>query len=360
MEEILMFFDVVKDAVESDEYDIIEDCAETEGALVGYSIVCKKDNRAPLIFWVKDNCKDIGEYVEDNINAGQVAFSIGLVISTLGMDSLTDEFITEAGGVQQFLDKYGNDGTAIDFEVDTAAGKEDSIDAAEFKSDSDAEAVENNIAIPSCLDGIAVEEEPEDTSVEEEGEEIEEKNSEDTHEEEIEANFNPIPQEVSEDSEEEEATEKTEGEIAEEETEDAPVEESSEQVEHEKEEECEKEEEPEAVAPVIECDGIAVPWLKFENNKIVLKFSDLANLVNFVGDASKQLEETEMKDTKILVESEKIKSAQLLDRYSPAVVKEFVLQYVLGAESSTDYIRITNILNSFCEYIEKEKIDSFK
>ena len=91
----------------------------------------------------------------------------------------------------------------------------------------------------------------------------------------------------------------------------------------------------------------SVPWLKFENNKIVLKFSDLANLVNFVGDASKQLEETEMKDTKILVESEKIKSAQLLDRYSPAVVKEFVLQYVLGAESSTDYIRITNMTGIF-------------
>lgn len=358
MEEILMFFDVVKDAVESDEYDIIEDCAETEGALVGYSIVCKKDNRAPLIFWVKDNCKDIGEYVEDNINAGQVAFSIGLVISTLGMDSLTDEFITEAGGVQQFLDKYGNDGTAIDFEVDTTAGKEDSIDAAEFKSDSDTEETENSIAIPSCLDGIAVEEEPEDTSVEE----IEEKNSEDAQEEEIEANFNPMPQEAVEDSGEEEVAEKTEKEsvpVEEEESimeeaENVPVEEPSEQVE------SEEEEENEAIAPVIECDGIAVPWLKFENNKIVLKFSDLANLVNFVGDASKQLEETEMKDTKILVESEKIKSAQLLDRYSPAVVKEFVLQYVLGAESSTDYIRITNILNSFCEYIEKEKIDSFK
>lgn len=358
MEEILMFFDVVKDAVESDEYDIIEDCAETEGALVGYSIVCKKDNRAPLIFWVKDNCKDIGEYVEDNINAGQVAFSIGLVISTLGMDSLTDEFITEAGGVQQFLDKYGNDGTAIDFEVDTTAGKEDSIDAAEFKSDSDTEETENSIAIPSCLDGIAVEEEPEDTSVEE----IEEKNSEDAQEEEIETNFNPMPQEAVEDSGEEEVAEKTkkesvpveEEESTMEEAEDVPVEEPSEQVE------SEEEEESEAIAPVIECDGIAVPWLKFENNKIVLKFSDLANLVNFVGDASKQLEETEMKDTKILVESEKIKSAQLLDRYSPAVVKEFVLQYVLGAESSTDYIRITNILNSFCEYIEKEKIDSFK
>lgn len=358
MEEILMFFDVVKDAVESDEYDIIEDCAETEGALVGYSIVCKKDNRAPLIFWVKDNCKDIGEYVEDNINAGQVAFSIGLVISTLGMDSLTDEFITEAGGVQQFLDKYGNDGTAIDFEVDTTAGKEDSIDAAEFKSDNDTEETENSIAIPSCLDGIAVEEEPEDTSVEE----IEEKNSEDAQEDEIEANFNPMPQEAVEDSVEEEVAEKTEKEIVPveeeesiiEEAENVQVEEPSEQVE------SEEEEESEAIAPVIECDGVAVPWLKFENNKIVLKFSDLANLVNFVGDASKQLEETEMKDTKILVESEKIKSAQLLDRYSPAVVKEFVLQYVLGAESSTDYIRITNILNSFCEYIEKEKIDSFK
>lgn len=358
MEEILMFFDVVKDAVESDEYDIIEDCAETEGALVGYSIVCKKDNRAPLIFWVKDNCKDIGEYVEDNINAGQVAFSIGLVISTLGMDSLTDEFITEAGGVQQFLDKYGNDGTAIDFEVDTTAGKEDSIDAAEFKSGSDTEETENSIAIPSCLDGIAVEEEPEDTLVEE----IEEKNSEDAQEEEIEANSNPMPQEAVEDSGEEEVAKKTEKEsvpVEEEESimeeaENVPVEEPSEQVE------SEEEEENEAIAPVIECDGIAVPWLKFENNKIVLKFSDLANLVNFVGDASKQLEETEMKDTKILVESEKIKSAQLLDRYSPAVVKEFVLQYVLGAESSTDYIRITNILNSFCEYIEKEKIDSFK
>lgn len=340
------FFDVRKNACDSDDFTIIEDCADTEGALSGYFIICYDRNIDGLIKWVEDNCKDITDYVADNIRNGNMPFAIDLVKPTIGIDSITDEFIADCGSVQDFLDRYGNEGSEISFSSVTDAKKEDGIDASSLEEPEREEEVP--IGVPSCLSGIQDDsldlagfgDEPSDSAIEEEDE-----------------TSSPEEPAFKDDT----TTDESDSEEVDEEPEAAET--------GEEPESAETGEEPESTcfnsdgtlgAPEIECDGIAVPFMNVNNGKISIKFSDLANLVNFVTEASAQLEEEDAKDTRILTESEKHEAAKVLDHYSPAVVKEFMLRYVLEAESSADYIRITSVLNSFCAYIEENKIDSFE
>lgn len=383
------------DAVDAEGSILVEKCKEYDAALAGYSIVCDREDLPGIIAWVSENMKDISDYIKGTFEGENPTFGFTLIRSTLNLGSFTQEFVEGCGSVQAFLDKYG---VSPSLEFSEEQEPEPRVEAPPLAQDmqgTDELFHTESMSIPQSLAPAYDGEEPQDNFSDVQDDFNDEQDDFGTSSESV----NPNSIFATDFEEKEEASAETEPvvKLAKEpepviaEKAEADIEEKSVLEESKLSEESPVLEEPmpeetylketvpeeEPAVSVcldkngdtiildpeetydVECSGIDISSLKFRNGKVIVPFCHLSELVGQVLLASSVIEQNDSNGFEILTNDSKFAAAQLVERYAPTVVKEFVLNYVRGATSDADLVRITKMLNEFCSFVADKKILSF-
>lgn len=370
---------------------LVEECKEYDTALSGYIIVCDRKDLPEVLAWTSENMKDILDYIKGTFSSDNPAFGFTLIRSTLNINSFTQEFVKSCGSVQAFLDKYGvspflersveqapeartwTPGLTQDIgrqeEESLPASMEipESLNAAygddeEEPQDSfgdpqdDFEDVQDDFSYGGCT-SIFVTDTVEDTEEPAEEKPIEEKPSVQLMEEEAAGEKPPVQLAKKEEAADEQPVQLTE---------------EREPVDGQPYVQFTDEEEPEntyfnsskvVLNPDevygVECAGMDISALQFRNGKVIVPFRHLSELVSQVVAASSVIEQKDAEGFEILTNDSKFAAAQLVERYAPTVIKEFMLSYVRSAGTDAELVRITRMLDEFCNFVAGKKILSF-
>jgi Cobalamin biosynthesis protein CobT (nicotinate-mononucleotide:5, 6-dimethylbenzimidazole phosphoribosyltransferase) len=383
MEEICSYLDIVKEgemaSFESGGF-VVEDCAGFDAALKGYSVVCYDYKVDGLKAWVRDNCRKVSDHVSNRIDDGNGAFALGIVKSILRLSSFTEEFVKEAGSAQDFLDYYGNkkrlaneslseERQRDDLADQIAEGElsvvvlEDDADSAdsdfhtgqwtdqiEFREENDnagegSEAIlgefaeGNTFSFTGLEDGefVSAAAELYDPSEEDS---VSATAADDTPDS-PDTSGTPIEESDGKKSEPGNAAEG--GSSAQTESQPEPVSDQGQELENVMEEELQ--------------EGIQIPADYTGGRQTVIPYTKLLNFANFIRNAANELESAEVPDTELLTAKDKQETLKYLDDYAPSVFKEFTLNYVQSAETELDYVRITKMLDGFCQFVERRTIN---
>lgn len=355
MHEVCKFLSVVREnGVEEDgSYFVVENCAKVDTALAGFVVVCFNEQLNSLFEFLDDRVSSVKDYVVENINSGNYKFAMDLIRETLHLTTYTEEFIGDAGSVQNFLDLYGIGSNNIEFaEMAETELPSEQIDF-------------------SSLAAVETAEEPEDVALGESSL-LNKMSEEATGEEDTwlptkeEMSSKPLPTFSPEPLTQEE-TNALLGKPEELE----PLEESF--VEPEEPEETQAEpktpEEPVYQKPVkvydnsaasieygVECSGVEIEGATFKDGKISVRFEELSKFVNSVMQVAGVLESKDSANRKTLTVEDLEAAASEVDKYAPSIVKEFLIYYVLKAEKDMDLLRVTALLDEFCTYISERNL----
>ena len=368
MEEICSYLDIVKESemasFESGGF-VVEDCTGFDAALKGYSVVCYAYKVDELKAWVRDNCRKVSDHVSNRIDDGNGAFALGIVKSILRLSSFTEEFVKEAGSVQDFLDYYGNkkrltnESLSEERQCDDLANQivegELSVVVLEEDADSDFHTGQWTDQIEFREENDNADEESEDILGEfaegntfsftglEDGEfvsaaaELYDPSEEDSVSMPA-ADDTPDSPDTSDTSIEEPDGEKgepgnvVEGESsAQTESQPEPILDQGQELENVMEEELQK--------------GIQIPADYTGGRQTVIPYTKLLNFANFIRNAANELESAEVPDTELLTAKDKQETLKYLDDYAQS------------AETELDYVRITKMLDGFCQFVERRSIN---
>lgn len=84
---------------------VIEDCKDYNGALKDFVLVLEPDRISLLETWIKNNVRTMQDHcIEMLKNEPKSTFKY--LMHMRNLSECTSEFVSEAGGIQQFLDKY--------------------------------------------------------------------------------------------------------------------------------------------------------------------------------------------------------------------------------------------------------------
>lgn len=84
---------------------VIEDCEDYNGALKDFVLVLEPDRISLLETWIKNNVRTMQDHcIEMLKNEPKSTFKY--LMHMRNLSECTSEFVSEAGGIQQFLDKY--------------------------------------------------------------------------------------------------------------------------------------------------------------------------------------------------------------------------------------------------------------
>ena len=84
---------------------VIEDCEDYNGALKDFVLVLEPDRISLLEIWIKNNVRTMQDHcIEMLKNEPKSTFKY--LMHMRNLSECTSEFVSEAGGIQQFLDKY--------------------------------------------------------------------------------------------------------------------------------------------------------------------------------------------------------------------------------------------------------------
>ena len=365
---------------------LVEECKEYDTALSGYIIVCARKDLPEVLMWTSENMKDISDYIKGTFSGDSPAFGFTLIRSTMNINSFTQEFVKSCGSVQAFLDKYGVSPSLERSVEQTPEARTWTPGLTQYIGRQEEESQPASIEMPESLkaaygDG---EEEPQDSFGDPQDD------------------FEDVPddfrdggrtsifvtdtiEDTEEAAEETPLVQPTEGEAA---VEKQPVQLTKEeepaggqpvQLKDEREPVDEQplvpftdEEEPEdtyfngskvVLNPDevygVECAGMDISALQFRNGKVIVPFSHLSELVSQVVAASSVIEQKDAEGFEILTNDSKFAAAQLVERYAPTVIKEFMLSYVRSAGTDAELVRITRMLDEFCNFVAGKKILSF-
>lgn len=367
MHEVCKFLSVVREnGVEEDgSYFVVENCAKVDTALAGFVVVCFNEQLNSLFEFLDDRVSSVKDYVVENINSGNYKFAMDLIRETLHLTTYTEEFIGDAGSVQNFLDLYGIGSNNIEFaEMAETELPSEQIDF-------------------SSLAAVETAEEPEDVVLEESS--LLNKMSEEATEEENtwlptkeEMSSKPLPTFSPEPLTQEE-TNALLGKPEEPLVEPEELEETPEETETPEEpkipEEPKTPEEPKApeesvyqkpvkvydnsaasIEYAVECSGVEIEGATFKDGKISVRFEELSKFVNSVMQVAGVLESKDSVNRKTLTVEDLEAAASEVDKYAPSIVKEFLIRYVLKAEKDMDLLRVTALLDDFCTYISERNL----
>jgi hypothetical protein len=90
---------------------------------------------------------------------------------------------------------------------------------------------------------------------------------------------------------------------------------------------------------------------------VKVPFNSLVDFANYINEAANKLETSEFAESYILQEDGIPYAIEYVDKFSPTMLKEFIKHYVQSAESDTDYIRITKLLDSLVRFSESYSKD---
>lgn len=357
MQEVCNFFSIVResDAAQSGGYRVVENCSKFDAALTGFFVVVFEEELGKVYDFVEDRFSNLFDYFKENVESGQGSFAFDLLRDTIHLTSFTEEFVTNAGSVQNFLDLYGRGSSVIEF-----------ADMGENEFPSEQVELESFAPVGE-MRGIQNDEESDETQYFRneawQQETIEEPPTWQPEQETIEES--PIWQPEQEPIKEP-PTWQPEPEPTEEQSAWQPEQESV--VEQPKPVTLQKlkrtESEPESksecvtasIAYPIECNGVDIEGATFQDGKIIVKFEELSKFVNSIVAVASSLENKDAINRRTLtIEDLEIAAAEV-DKYSPSVVKEFLISYVLHANQDLDLVRVTALLDDFCTYISERKI----
>ncbi|MCI9128529.1 MAG: hypothetical protein HFG28_15460 [Eubacterium sp.] len=345
--------------LEGEDCVLVEECKEYDTALSDYIIVCDRKDLSEVLVWTSENMKDISDYIKGTFSGDSPAFGFTLIRSTLNINSFTQEFVKSCGSVQAFLDKYGVS-PSLERSVEQAPEARTWTPGLTQDIGRQEESQPASIEMPESLKPAYGddEEEPQDSfgDPQDEFEDVQDDFSDG-------ARTSIFITDTIEDTEEEPVEEAPLVQLTEEERE--PVDEQP-PVQFTDEEEPEDTYfnsskvvlNPDEVYGV-ECAGMDISALQFRNGKVIVPFSHLSELVSQVVAASSVIEQKDAEGFEILTNDSKFVAAKLVERYAPTVIKEFMLSYVRSAGTDAELVRITRMLDEFCNFVAGKKILSF-
>ena len=308
--------------LEEEDCVLVEECKEYDTALSGYIIVCARKNLPEVLAWTSENMKDISDYIKGTFSGDSPAFGFILIRSTMNINSFTQEFVKSCGSVQAFLDKYG---------------------VSPFLERSVEQAPEARTWTPGLTQDIGRQEEESLPASMEIPESLNAAYGDD--EEEPQDSFGD-PQDDFEDVQDDFSDGGRTSIFVTDTTEDTYFNGSKVVLN------------PDEVYGV-ECADMDISALQFRNGKVIVPFSHLSELVSQVVAASSVIEQKDAEGFEILTNDSKFAAAQLVERYAPTVIKEFMLSYVRSAGTDAELVRITRMLDEFCNFVAGKKILSF-
>lgn len=344
MHEVCKFLSVVREnGVEEDgSYFVVENCAKVDTALAGFVVVCFNEQLNSLFEFLDDRVSSVKDYVVENINSGNHKFAMDLIRETLHLTTYTEEFIGDAGSVQNFLDLYGIGSNNIEFaEMAETELPSEQIDF-------------------SSLVAVETAEEPEDVVLGESSL-LNKMSEEATGEEDTwlptkeEMSSKPLPTFLPEPLTQEETNallgrleEQTEEPLVEpEETPEEPIYQKPVEVYNNS---------AASIEYAVECSGVEIEGATFKDGKISVRFEELSKFVNSVMQVAGVLESKDSANRKTLTVEDLEAAASEVDKYAPSIVKEFLIRYVLKAEKDMDLLRVTALLDDFCTYISERNL----
>lgn len=120
---------------------VIEDCEDYNGALKDFVLVLEPDRISLLETWIKNNVRTMQDHcIEMLKNEPKSTFKY--LMHMRNLSECTSEFVSEAGGIQQFLDKYRRKLSASQEETPAPAEDALSDDAEEATQEHTEEPVE--------------------------------------------------------------------------------------------------------------------------------------------------------------------------------------------------------------------------
>lgn len=300
MNEICNYFNVIPEQEANDFQDgfVVEKCSTFDQGL-RCCIVCYQARVDELKGWIKNHCMRVADYVCGEIDAGRGSQSMRLLASTLQISSFTHEFVTECGGVQEFLDKYGKSENEISFGTPEEPKE---VEVKEYRES------EDNL--------------PTDAFISENDE-------------------MPADAFMFEDTDEDLGSEVTE---------DEPKDILTFETEVEDEQDATVVGEPEKPVATESADKISLPSNLFGENASV-PLSQLVECANYINAAAAKLETSEIADTYILLKDDVEFAVNYVSKYSPSIIKSFFEDYIRSAESDVEFIRITKMLDAFAKYV---------
>lgn len=370
MQEVCNFFSIMResDAAQSGGYRVVENCSKFDAALTGFFVVVFEEELGKVYDFVEDRFSNLFDYFKENVESGQGSFAFDLLRDTIHLTSFTEEFVTNAGSVQNFLDLYGRGSSVIEF-----------ADMGENEFPSEQVELESFAPVGE-MRGIQNDEESDETQYFRneawQQETIEEPPTWQPEQEPIEE---PLTWQPEQESVEEQSAWQPEPEPTEEPSAWQPEQESTEEqstwqsgqesvVEQPKPVILQKakrtESEPESksecvtasIAYPIKCSGVDIEGATFQDGKIIVKFEELSKFVNSIVAVASSLENKDAVNRRTLTIEDLEMAAAEVDKYSPSVVKEFLISYVLHANQDLDLVRVTALLDDFCTYISERKI----
>lgn len=120
---------------------VIEDCEDYNGALKDFVLVLEPDRISLLETWIKNNVRTMQDHcIEMLKNEPKSTFKY--LMHMRNLSECTSEFVSEAGGIQQFLDKYRRKLSTLQEETPASAEDALSDDAEETTQEHTEEPVE--------------------------------------------------------------------------------------------------------------------------------------------------------------------------------------------------------------------------
>lgn len=84
---------------------VIENCEDYNGALKDFVLVLEPDRISLLETWIKNNVRTMQDHCIEMLN-NEPKSTFKYLMHMRNLSECTSEFVSEAGGIQQFLDKY--------------------------------------------------------------------------------------------------------------------------------------------------------------------------------------------------------------------------------------------------------------
>lgn len=303
MSEIVRFFEVVNATeIEDRHLEVWEDCMIFNEQFSQLFIGFDKNNTEDLCNWIMKNVRRSGEYICKQIRLGKSKYILSMLLASIGVDSITSEFVKECDGIQGFLDKYAGPENSLDTEVSEDAYTNDLFSEPE----------------PEPEPAPEPEPEPE-----------------------------PAPESESEPKPEPETEPEPEPEI---ELEPEP--------EPKPEVELKPEPEMELESPTKSLEKLDMGTTLIElpagivNGKAVVPFKELVQFANCINEAAASLETNKFTPEYLLEENSKDVAVEYVDNLSPTLLKEFIKSYVGAAKNEVDFIRVTKLLDSLVQFTE--------
>ena len=121
---------------------VIENCEDYNGALKDFVLVLEPDRISLLETWIKNNVRMMQDHcIEMLKNEPKSTFKY--LMHMRNLSDCTSEFVSEAGGIQQFLDKYRRKLSTPQEETSASAEDASSDDVEEAHQEHAEEPVEN-------------------------------------------------------------------------------------------------------------------------------------------------------------------------------------------------------------------------